>query len=304
MKKERSGALIQTVQALTRWVEQNINQVITMANLVRVAGYCPRQLGKGFKEVTGMSPARYILRRKLTRAAYLLCLTRQPVTDIAITYAFGSVQSFSRAFRRHFGLSPQAYRRLGKCPSDLSLPPPAPVTGTYSARRQYIKEFWLQPRIQKNIKIPLDIHMTLSEQGTLRQDLYTLFYNQLFRHNHAETFTILADVIKKHGPDMCVYTTTGTHVRPDTPGAIHVPATHGFCFTFSGTLKDIMDFHQWVNIHGLKKHGIIATGGMTFTTYQRLAPHADRYTIRYCLPVLPPEPHCHARRKRETFPAV
>ncbi|EAA0892431.1 helix-turn-helix transcriptional regulator [Salmonella enterica] len=304
MKNEQAGALIQTVQALIRWVEQNLNQVITMADLVPVGGYCPRQLGKGFKQVTGMSPARYILRRKLTRAAHLLCLTSRPVTDIAMTYAFGSLQSFSRAFHRYFGLSPQAYRQVGKCPSDLSLPPPAPVTWTYTARRQYIKEFWLQPHMQKNIKIPLDMHMTLSERGTLRQDLYTLFYNRLFRHNQAETFTILADIIKKHGHDMWVHTTTGTRTQPDTPDAVHVPASQRFCFTFSGALKDIMDFHQWVNIHGLKKHGITATAGATFTTYQRLSPHTDIYAIRYCLPVLPPESHCHTRRNRETFPAV
>ncbi|EAA0562651.1 hypothetical protein DKG82_22675 [Salmonella enterica subsp. enterica serovar Lexington] len=287
VKNKRSGILRHTVQTLLRWVEKKLHYTVRVAELSAVAGYCIRHLGNGFIQVTGISLARYIRLRKLTQAANLLRLTRRPVTDIALTYAFGSLQAFSRAFRQHFGMSPKAYREAEVCPQGQLIPPPVRNNYQYTAYQCNHAGFWLQPYAQQKIKIPLSLHMTLSEQGILREDLYTLFYNHLFRHNPLETFTIIADVIKKHGHDMWVQTTSGTHARSETQGAVFIPAAHWFCFEFCGALKDIMNFHFWAKVHGLKKHGVIPTGGTTFTTYRRLSPNADRYSIRYGLPVFP-----------------
>lgn len=288
MENERSGILRYTVLTMLRWVEKKLHHTVRATELSAVAGYCIRHLGNGFIQVTGLSLARYIRLRKLTQAANLLRLTRRPVTDIALMYAFGSLQAFSRAFRQHFSMSPKAYREAEVCPPGQLIPPPVRNNYQYTAHQCNYAGFWLQPYAQHNIKISLSLHMTISDQGMLREDLYTLFYNHLFRNNPLEKFTIIADVIKKNGHDMWVQTTSGTHAQSAPPGAVFNPTAHWFCFEFSGSLKDIMDFHYWVNAHGLKKHEVIPTGGTTFTTYRRLSPNADRYSIRYGLPVFPP----------------
>ena len=55
------------------------------------------------------------MRRRLLleRAAYQLGRTQLPVTGLALDALYGSLEAFTRAFRRAFGVSPSLYRRMG-----------------------------------------------------------------------------------------------------------------------------------------------------------------------------------------------
>ncbi len=55
------------------------------------------------------------MRRRLLleRAAWQLSSTRFPVTEIAFEANYNSLEAFTRAFRRAFGISPSLYRRTG-----------------------------------------------------------------------------------------------------------------------------------------------------------------------------------------------
>lgn len=288
MRKEGSGGLAQTVLTLLRWVEKKLSHTVRTDELAAVAGYCPRHLGKGFLQVTGMSPARYIRLRKLTQAAHLLRLTRRPVTDIAMMYAFGSLQGFSRAFRRHFGLSPQAYREAGNCPPGQLLPSPARINYPHTARIHRQAGFWMKPHAQKTMKIEPGMNVVVCDQGSLREELYTQFYNRLFRHNRLTNFIVLSQTPRREGYHIQINTTTGTYTGPETPGAVFVSGAHRICFEFSGTLRDILAFHHWVHAHGLRQHGVTVTGDIAFTTYNRLTPGSEEYAVSYCLPVSGP----------------
>jgi AraC-like DNA-binding protein len=56
-----------------------------------------------------------VMRRRLLleRAAWQLGSTRRPVTEIALDANYGSLEAFTRAFRRAFQISPSLYRRSG-----------------------------------------------------------------------------------------------------------------------------------------------------------------------------------------------
>ena len=55
------------------------------------------------------------MRRRLLleRAAWQLSRTQLPVTDISLDANYGSLEAFTRAFRKAFGISPSLYRRMG-----------------------------------------------------------------------------------------------------------------------------------------------------------------------------------------------
>lgn len=63
-----------------------------------------------FRKAFGETPHRYLLTRRLERAAALLRSTDRSVADICLTVGLVSVGSFTTSFGRAYGLSPTAYR--------------------------------------------------------------------------------------------------------------------------------------------------------------------------------------------------
>ena len=66
-----------------------------------------------FRSVFGETPHRYLQRRRVERAMFLLRTTDRPVTAICFETGFGSLGTFSRTFAAIVGESPSDYRRRG-----------------------------------------------------------------------------------------------------------------------------------------------------------------------------------------------
>jgi AraC-like DNA-binding protein len=78
--------------------------------LARSAHVSPAHFSREFKQAFGETPHRYLLTRRLERAAELLRNTDRPVAEICFMVGLSSVGSFTTSFGRTFGLSPTAYR--------------------------------------------------------------------------------------------------------------------------------------------------------------------------------------------------
>lgn len=66
-----------------------------------------------FHAMTGETCAEAVRRIRLNRAACWLARTDRPVDDVARCVGYPSVQSFGRAFKAAYGLSPGAFRKSG-----------------------------------------------------------------------------------------------------------------------------------------------------------------------------------------------
>ena len=64
-----------------------------------------------FKQGTGLGLGRLISEQRMRRAADLLAQTNMNIKEIAWTVGYEHTSSFSRAFERHFGESPRAFRQ-------------------------------------------------------------------------------------------------------------------------------------------------------------------------------------------------
>ncbi|MBQ7566930.1 MAG: AraC family transcriptional regulator [Oscillospiraceae bacterium] len=62
-----------------------------------------------FQRETGVAPGKYLTRLRLEKAAQLLTAA-QPVATVARSCGYMDPAVFTRAFRRHFGVSPREYR--------------------------------------------------------------------------------------------------------------------------------------------------------------------------------------------------
>ncbi len=98
------------VQAMQDYISEHLTEEITLAELARVAGFSPWYSHRLFTEQTGVCPADSIRRLRLTEAAKRLRAEHITITELAFELGFGSVDGFTRAFTREFGLTPGAYR--------------------------------------------------------------------------------------------------------------------------------------------------------------------------------------------------
>ena len=64
-----------------------------------------------FREHTGVSVADYIRRLRLSRSALRLKNGKERIIDAAFHLGFGSVDGYTRAFRKEFGCNPAEYAR-------------------------------------------------------------------------------------------------------------------------------------------------------------------------------------------------
>ena len=76
-----------------------------------VAHISPAHFSRSFRDVFGETPHRYLQRRRVERAMFLLRETDRSVTDVCFDVAFTSLGTFSRTFRDIVGETPSGYRR-------------------------------------------------------------------------------------------------------------------------------------------------------------------------------------------------
>lgn len=78
--------------------------------LAREAKLSPAHFSREFRRTFGEPPHRYLLSRRLERAAFLLRNTDRSVAEICMAVGLTSVGSFTTSFGKAFGKSPLAYR--------------------------------------------------------------------------------------------------------------------------------------------------------------------------------------------------
>jgi len=83
---------------------------LDIAHLADVASVSEAHFIRTFKATFGETPHRYLQRRRVERAMFLLRETERSITDICMDVGFNSLGTFSRTFRDIVGESPTTYR--------------------------------------------------------------------------------------------------------------------------------------------------------------------------------------------------
>jgi transcriptional regulator GlxA family with amidase domain len=89
---------------------------LDIASLARIALVSEAHFIRTFRAAFGETPNRYLQRRRVERAMFLLRETSRSVTDICMDVGFSSLGTFSRVFRDIVGEPPSVYRRRGPLP--------------------------------------------------------------------------------------------------------------------------------------------------------------------------------------------
>jgi AraC family transcriptional regulator len=101
------------MNAAIEYIEINLTSEIDISRAADKAFCSPYHFQRMFCAITGLTPAEYVRRRRLTLAARELASSQSKVIDIAVKYGYDSPVSFGRAFRNFHGITPQAARASG-----------------------------------------------------------------------------------------------------------------------------------------------------------------------------------------------
>ncbi|MDJ0766228.1 MAG: AraC family transcriptional regulator [Myxococcota bacterium] len=102
---------LKAVQAMQDHIEARLSDPITLHELARCTRYSVYYAARIFKEVTGKTPFEYIRLRRLAAAANRLHGSEAKIIDVAFDFVFDSHEGFTRAFSRHFSMTPSEFRR-------------------------------------------------------------------------------------------------------------------------------------------------------------------------------------------------
>jgi AraC family transcriptional regulator len=100
-----------------RFIELHFKRALSIEELSALVGISPYHFLRTFKQVAGLTPHQFILRRRLREAALRLRTTTEPVLDIALDAGFGDLSNFNHTFRASFGTTPTNYRAAAGCGS-------------------------------------------------------------------------------------------------------------------------------------------------------------------------------------------
>ena len=110
----RTQKLSKEIEAACSYIERHLEDDLSIASLAAYAGYIEYYFSRKFKRELGLTPAEYIRKKRLAKAALLLRSTDLDAQQIASRLQFCSQSYFTDCFRKEFGVSPTKYRKEGK----------------------------------------------------------------------------------------------------------------------------------------------------------------------------------------------
>jgi AraC family transcriptional regulator len=112
------------------FIESHLSSELTLDEISGMAGVSRCHMVRAFAAATGFSVMRYVRARRLSEAARALASGAPDILSLALDADYGSHEAFTRAFRDHFGLTPETVRSLARI-DDLQLQEPIQMDSSF-----------------------------------------------------------------------------------------------------------------------------------------------------------------------------
>ena len=104
-----------------RYIEENLTDKICLTNCAKEANLSKYHFCRNFKKYMGMSPMKFVMAMRISRAKELLQRDNLNIIEIALEVGFNDYSCFIRGFKKFTGLTPKKYRDSLKMKNRLSL---------------------------------------------------------------------------------------------------------------------------------------------------------------------------------------
>ncbi len=102
---------VRTINDAIAYMEENLTEEIDLADISGSVNLSAFHFQRAFTLLTGMSPAEYLRKRRLSQAASELANGNEKVIDIALKYGYDTPESFSKAFTRFHNVTPAQVKK-------------------------------------------------------------------------------------------------------------------------------------------------------------------------------------------------
>lgn len=109
------------LDAALAYINNHLEDNISLNDLSKVTGYSPYYLHRKLKEELQEPVGNFIIKQKVQAAAYLLSFTDLSVTDVKMLVGYDNDSAFSRVFKKVKGITPREFRKKHSM-KDLSGP--------------------------------------------------------------------------------------------------------------------------------------------------------------------------------------
>jgi AraC-like DNA-binding protein len=102
-------AHLNTIRESISHIEEHYADAITIAGMAKAALMSVSNYSRAFKQITGTGFKEYVSLVRLREVTAAMADGKEGVAKIAYDCGFGSVRTFNRVFRAHYGMAPGAY---------------------------------------------------------------------------------------------------------------------------------------------------------------------------------------------------
>jgi AraC family transcriptional regulator len=97
---------------LTDYIEDNLDALLSLAELAGLAGLSLSRLKTQFRNSFGIPPHQYVMQRRVSRAEALIRTSGLPLSQIALAAGFAHQSHMANSMKRLLGINPGTIARL------------------------------------------------------------------------------------------------------------------------------------------------------------------------------------------------
>jgi AraC-like DNA-binding protein len=108
--RARGGLPPRTMRRIDEFIEVHISENIELSMLATIAQLSTYHFAREFKRWTGVTPHKYLVRKRVERAKDMLARTNYSLTEVALAAGFSDQSHLARHFRQVVGSTPRQFR--------------------------------------------------------------------------------------------------------------------------------------------------------------------------------------------------
>ena len=110
-KSSDKSRMSETIKRSIDYIQENSDQKLSLSDICTSLNISVFYFSHLFKNEVGLTPNQYVIKSKMERAKTLLINTNKTISEIAGLVGFDNCMYFSNVFKKHFSISPRAYRK-------------------------------------------------------------------------------------------------------------------------------------------------------------------------------------------------